>query len=81
MQIRASRISASIARAIAGDAEAPQDSRLPDALVQAVLAFFAIYRLGLARYRPADFLALRRDAWGLDEDAYAGSFRAPGGPA
>ncbi|KAF7537005.1 hypothetical protein G7Z17_g12942 [Cylindrodendrum hubeiense] len=31
----------------------------------------------LSRYRPDDFIGLRRDVWELDEDEYTDSFRAP----
>lgn len=68
MQIRASRISASIARAIAVDPSAK------GSLLSLILSFFSIFRLHLTRHRPADFLALRRDAWELDEEEYTKSF-------
>ncbi|UNI16951.1 hypothetical protein JDV02_003333 [Purpureocillium takamizusanense] len=94
MQIRSSRISASISDAILADygysddgdgdghddntahqrTKAPSPS-FPGSLIRSVLAFFSLYRLGLARYRPADFLTLRHEVWHMDEDDYAASFQ------
>jgi hypothetical protein len=70
MKIRASRISASIARAISRNITAR-------GVLRRVLQFFAFFKLLLARYRPADFLALRSEVWELDEDEYLDSFQVP----
>uniref|UniRef100_A0A8H7K853 PIPK domain-containing protein n=1 Tax=Bionectria ochroleuca TaxID=29856 RepID=A0A8H7K853_BIOOC len=75
MKIRASRISASIAHAIYQDQEPPDSHKRHGRLLRAIIAFFSLFRLWLVRYRPADFLALRRTAWQLDEDEYLDSFR------
>ena len=72
MQIRTARISASICRAIITAHKASRPRRL----LRAILSFFSLFRLFLARYRAADFFALRHDAWHLDEDEYVSSFGA-----
>jgi hypothetical protein len=88
MQIRASRISASIADAITqehqsanrGDSRGQPQQKLSSAskrLANSLLAFFSLFRLSLTRHRPATFLELRHDAWKLDEDEYLSSFPSP----
>ncbi|RDA88668.1 hypothetical protein CP532_4042 [Ophiocordyceps camponoti-leonardi (nom. inval.)] len=80
MKIRSRRISASIADAITQPVTGVE--RQPGCLgpcIQAAAAFFAFYRLNLARYRPADFLRLRLHVWQLDEEAYSDSFRNSSG--
>jgi len=71
MQIRASRISNSILEAIS--CPAPQSTST--SVYAYLLAFFSFFSLPLARYRPADFLDLRQNAWHLDEHVYSESFR------
>ncbi|KAI9158155.1 putative phosphatidylinositol phosphate kinase [Paramyrothecium foliicola] len=75
MKIRASRISVSIARAISRNVVAK--SSITRDVLRRVLQFFALFKLLLARYRPDDFAALRRDAWELDDDEYTDSFQSP----
>lgn len=75
MKIRASRISASIARAISRNVVAR--SSVTRDVLRRVLQFFAFFKLLLARYRPEDFLSLRRDVWELDETEYLESFQDP----
>ena len=75
MRIRAPYISASIARAIISDKHLHHASLLVS-LYMRVLAFFRFFNLILARYRPADFLALRSRTWRIDEDEYVESFTA-----
>ncbi|KAK0391478.1 hypothetical protein NLU13_0979 [Sarocladium strictum] len=70
MKIRASRISASIARAIV---HPPATRRR---LLALILTFFRFFRLYLTRFHAADFATLREEAWGFDEDAYRASFAA-----
>ncbi|KAH8173575.1 phosphatidylinositol-4-phosphate 5-Kinase domain-containing protein [Sarocladium implicatum] len=70
MKIRASRISASIARAITGT---PTAKRSPLAYI---LAFFRFFSLYLTRFRASDFATLREEAWQLEEEAYRASFAA-----
>ncbi|KFA76044.1 hypothetical protein S40288_00327 [Stachybotrys chartarum IBT 40288] len=72
MKIRASRISASIAAAISRQHAVKGLFR--GGVIRAVLHFFAIFKLLLARYRPADFHALRDEVWQLDENEYVESF-------
>ncbi|PTB66629.1 SAICAR synthase-like protein [Trichoderma citrinoviride] len=40
-----------------------------------MLNFFSLWHLELMLFRPNDFLALRRDVWYLDDEAYAQSFQ------
>lgn len=72
MKIRASKISESIARAIAQTRRKSNRS-----LLKFILSFFAFFKLYLTRYRPADFLTLRHNVWKLDEDEYLDSFPEP----
>lgn len=74
MRIRASRISASIAKAILRGYRLRKQT---PGVIKSILVFFAFFKLYLARYRPADFLTLRHDAWELDEDEYLDSFKEP----
>jgi hypothetical protein len=75
MQIRASLISDSIQGAFASDAEPIKKRTLPEDVVEAIISFFAIFKLLLARYRPVDFLTLRHDTWRLNEQEYIASFQ------
>jgi len=88
MKIRSSRISASISDAILADYGYDEDDddgrpaqgRKPSpscasSLIRPFIAFFSLYHLALARYRPADFLTLRHEVWHVDEDEYAASFQ------
>ncbi|KAJ6445075.1 mipc synthase protein [Purpureocillium lavendulum] len=82
MKIRAACISASIAEAILADyglddnADLRTKPSFSASFVRSMVAFFSLYRLGLARYRPADFLMLRHEIWHMDEDEYAASFQS-----
>ncbi|KAH7150375.1 hypothetical protein B0J13DRAFT_439525 [Dactylonectria estremocensis] len=69
MKIRATRISASIVRAVLRRCSKAS-------LLQMILSFFAFFKLLLSPYRSDDFSALRRDVWELDENEYAASFKA-----
>ncbi|KAM0273574.1 hypothetical protein ACHAQH_008237 [Verticillium albo-atrum] len=77
MKIRESLISKSILRAIAGDEPDPAQNKttLHRRIIRLVLAFFALFRLLLTRYRRHDFASLRKDTWGFDESEYLDSFR------
>ncbi|EQL02089.1 hypothetical protein G6O67_005512 [Ophiocordyceps sinensis] len=78
MEIRTSRttrISASIADAIAASDHHVESKGIRDRAVKALASFFSLYRLAMTRYRSSDFLQLRRDFWELDEDEYRDSFR------
>lgn len=70
MKIRASRISASIAKAIIR-----RNGVTKKSLLKTILSFFALFNLVLSRYRAIDFVALRKEAWHLDEDEYTVSFQ------
>ncbi|KAH7312470.1 hypothetical protein B0I35DRAFT_411185 [Stachybotrys elegans] len=72
MKIRASRISASITRAISREYAA---KKLLRGVFQSVIQFFALFRLVLTRYRSDDFLSLRQEVWQLDEAEYVASFQ------
>ncbi|KAH7134211.1 hypothetical protein EDB81DRAFT_657568 [Dactylonectria macrodidyma] len=69
MKIRASRISASIVRAVLRRCSKAT-------ILQIVLSFFAFFKLLLSPFRSDDFAALRHDVWELDENEYATSFKA-----
>ncbi|KAF5677608.1 hypothetical protein FHETE_1659 [Fusarium heterosporum] len=73
MKIRSSRISVSIAKAIAA-----RHGKSKKGLIKTILAFFRLFKLVLARYRSVDFLALRKEVWQLDEDEYHASFQIDG---
>ncbi|KAH6691496.1 hypothetical protein F5X68DRAFT_259535 [Plectosphaerella plurivora] len=80
MKIRAKLISGSILSAISSDNDDPakRGSRLRR-ILRVILAFFAFFKLSLARYRPQDFKDLRKNVWKLDEDEYTASF-SPNNP-
>ena len=71
MQIRASRISASIARAISRQTI---NKRSSGDILRSILAFFAFFKLLLTRYRPADFVKLRCEVWEVNDEEYVESF-------
>ncbi|KAM0332022.1 hypothetical protein ACHAQA_002288 [Verticillium albo-atrum] len=79
MKIRESFISQSVLKAITGDDPDVTKRKTPlhRRVIRLVLAFFALFKLYLARYRRADFATLRKDVWSLDEDEYTDSFRLP----
>ncbi|CRK31220.1 hypothetical protein BN1723_004557, partial [Verticillium longisporum] len=79
MKIRESLISRSILKAIAQDESdtASNKSRLHHRVIRLVLAFFALFKLFLTRYRRNDFASLRECVWKLDEREYLDSFRLP----
>ncbi|KAM0432961.1 hypothetical protein ACHAPT_004666 [Fusarium lateritium] len=70
MKIRSSRISTSIAKAICRGQRATKKN-----ILRVILSFFRLFKLFLSRYRPVDFLALRKEVWKLDEDEYVASFQ------
>lgn len=74
MVIRASRISAPIARAISDEAD-PSRSRAKR-LVRRIADFFTLFSIRLTCFEPAEFLTLRHDVWQMNEDEYLRSFRA-----
>ncbi|KAF4345408.1 hypothetical protein FBEOM_710 [Fusarium beomiforme] len=73
MKIRSSRISVSIAKAIS-----QRHGKSKKGIIKTIIAFFRLFRLLLTRYRPIDFLALRKEVWQLDEDEYHASFQTDG---
>lgn len=72
MRVRSSLISASISEAVTNPSDDAKRGRLR--LLYWIISFLALFRLRLARYRAADFRALRRHIWKLDEDEYTSSF-------
>lgn len=70
MKIRSSRISTSIAKAICR-----RHGTTKSNVLRVILSFFRLFKLLLSRFRPVDFLALRKEVWKLDEDEYTASFQ------
>ncbi|KAI6357310.1 hypothetical protein MCOR25_007697 [Pyricularia grisea] len=75
MRVRSSLISASIQEAIASPNDATKRRNKLFRLLFWIIEFLSLLRLRLARYRPADFRALRKHVWKLDEDEYICSFQ------
>lgn len=75
MKIRANLISDSILSAVTTDETDPakRKNALRRAL-RAILAFFSLFKLLLARYRHQDFQDMRKNVWKLDEEEYKSSF-------
>lgn len=70
-------ISSSILRAIfTTNPVRNHDTHRPPLLAR-ILAFFSLFSLTLARYRDQVFTKLRTDAWLMEEEEYAESFRSP----
>ena len=76
MKARTSHISDSISQAISEAPRAKSSTRRAT-FRKRLLAFIALFRLFLKRYRSIDFLFLRKEVWGLDEEAYLDSFPSP----
>jgi phosphatidylinositol-4-phosphate 5-kinase len=74
MQIRARFISSSIISAISSDDDPAKNGSRLRRILRTIIAFFAFFKLSLARYRPQDFKDLRKNVWHLDEDEYTTSF-------
>ncbi|QUC18531.1 uncharacterized protein UV8b_02772 [Ustilaginoidea virens] len=68
---------AAIARAVSRALAASEESKQRETLVETVHHFLSILELRLARFRPADFLALRHNHWHIDEGEYRRSFQTP----
>jgi hypothetical protein len=70
-------ISTSILRAIfkADSPRKDENGRL--GLWARIYAFFALFSLGLARFRASLFKKLRNDIWEIEEEGYIESFRSP----
>ncbi|TLS26550.1 hypothetical protein PpBr36_05490 [Pyricularia pennisetigena] len=78
MKIRSSLISASIQEAVSERDATKRPNKLFRLLLW-IIGFLSLFRLRLARYRPAEFRALRKHVWKLDEDEYIGSFQRGAG--
>ncbi|TLD20551.1 hypothetical protein PspLS_08719 [Pyricularia sp. CBS 133598] len=79
MKIRSSLISASIQEAVSSPNDATKRRNKLFRLLFWIIEFLSLLRLRLARYRHADFRALRKHVWKLDEDEYIGSFQPEAG--
>ncbi|KAF2499328.1 SAICAR synthase-like protein [Lophium mytilinum] len=71
---RQQSISRSILNAIFRAPEHP--SNKPPTLLARIIAFFSLFQLALARYKPELFKKLRNEVWEIDEDEYTESFRS-----
>ncbi|KAH9429119.1 hypothetical protein MCOR27_004740 [Pyricularia oryzae] len=79
MNIRSSLISASIQEAVSSPSDATPRRNKLFRLLFWIIEFLSLLRLRLTRYRHADFRALRKHVWKLDEDEYLGSFQPGAG--
>jgi hypothetical protein len=71
---RQQSISRSILNAIFRAPNHPDNK--PPTLLARIFAFFSLFQLALARYRPELFKKLRNEVWEIEEDEYKESFRS-----